>query len=90
MSFERESDARRFLDAMRERLGKFELSLHPDKTRLIEFGRFAATDANGVGSENRNLRVLGLYLRLRAISPRNLLAQREDPSGPHAGQAGGH
>jgi RNA-directed DNA polymerase len=42
--FERESDARRFLDAMRERLGKFELRLHPDKTRLIEFGRFAATD----------------------------------------------
>ena len=29
---------------MRERLGKFALSLHPDKTRLIEFGRFAAAD----------------------------------------------
>ena len=42
--FEHESDARRFLDAMRDRLGKFALSLHPDKTRLIEFGRFAATD----------------------------------------------
>ena len=40
--FEHESDARRFLDAMRDRLGKFALSLHPDKTRLIEFGRFAA------------------------------------------------
>jgi RNA-directed DNA polymerase len=37
-----ESDARRFLDAMRERLRKFALSLHPEKTRLIEFGRFAA------------------------------------------------
>jgi hypothetical protein len=32
------------LDAMRERLGEFALSLHPDKTRLIEFGRFAAID----------------------------------------------
>ena len=32
--FEHESDARRFLDAMRDRLGKFALSLHPDKTRL--------------------------------------------------------
>jgi RNA-directed DNA polymerase len=32
-----ESDARRFLDAMRERLRGFALSLHPDKTRLIEF-----------------------------------------------------
>ena len=49
--FEHESDARRFLDAMRDRLGKFALSLHPDKTRLIEFGRFAATD--------RKLRGLG-------------------------------
>src|SRR5207302_10576921 len=37
-----ESDARRFLDQMRKRLGEFALSLHPEKTRLIEFGRFAA------------------------------------------------
>ena len=37
-----ESDARRFLDAMRERLRGFALSLHPEKTRLIEFGRFAS------------------------------------------------
>src|ERR1700722_7728165 len=44
VGFEHEADARRFLDAMRERLGKFSLSLHPDKTRLIEFGRFAATN----------------------------------------------
>jgi group II intron reverse transcriptase/maturase len=37
-----ESDAQRFLNEMRERLGKYALSLHPEKTRLIEFGRFAA------------------------------------------------
>ena len=42
VGFEHESDARRFLDAMRERLREFALSLHPEKTRLIEFGRFAA------------------------------------------------
>ena len=40
--FEHEDDARRFLDAMRERFEAFSLSLHPDKTRLIEFGRHAA------------------------------------------------
>ena len=40
--FEHEGDARRFLDAMRERFEAFSLSLHPDKTRLIEFGRHAA------------------------------------------------
>jgi RNA-directed DNA polymerase len=44
VGFEREDDARRFLEAMRERLDKFALSLHPDKTRLIEFGRFAAAN----------------------------------------------
>ncbi len=42
VGFQHETDARRFLDAMRERLGEFALSLHPEKTRLIEFGRFAA------------------------------------------------
>ena len=42
VGFQHESDARRFLEEMRERLGKFALSLHPEKTRLIEFGRFAA------------------------------------------------
>jgi RNA-directed DNA polymerase len=42
IGFEHETDARRFLDEMRERLGKFALILHPEKTRLIEFGRFAA------------------------------------------------
>jgi RNA-directed DNA polymerase len=42
VGFERASDASRFLDAMRARLEEFSLSLHPDKTRLIEFGRYAA------------------------------------------------
>jgi RNA-directed DNA polymerase len=42
VGFEHEADARRFWDAMRARLAKFELALHPDKTRLLEFGRYAA------------------------------------------------
>ncbi len=42
VGFQHHIDARFFLDEMRERLGKFALSLHPEKTRLIEFGRFAA------------------------------------------------
>ena len=42
VGFEHEADARRFWDAMRERFEEFALSLHPDKTRLIEFGRHAA------------------------------------------------
>src|ERR1700730_16719003 len=39
VGFQHESDARRFLDEMRERLRKFALSLHPEKTSLIEVGR---------------------------------------------------
>jgi group II intron reverse transcriptase/maturase len=51
VGFEHEGDARRFLDEMRERLQKFALSLHPEKTRLIEFGRLAV--------QNRRARGLG-------------------------------
>src|SRR5712675_1437101 len=51
VGFEYEADARCFLEAMRERLGKFALSLHPGKTRLIEFGRH--------GAANRERRGLG-------------------------------
>jgi group II intron reverse transcriptase/maturase len=49
VGFQHEHDARRFWDAMRERLREFSLSLHPDKTRLIEFGRFAAQNCKKRG-----------------------------------------
>src|SRR6516162_6790404 len=42
MGFEHEGEARRFMADMRQRMEKFALSLHPEKTRLIEFGRYAA------------------------------------------------
>ena len=42
VGFEYEADARRFWEALRVRFEEFALSLHPDKTRLIEFGRHAA------------------------------------------------
>jgi RNA-directed DNA polymerase len=42
VGFEHEADARRFWNEMRERLQEFALTLHPEKTRLIEFGRRAA------------------------------------------------
>ena len=43
VGFEREADARRFLGDLRERFSKFGLELAGDKTRLIEFGRYAAS-----------------------------------------------
>jgi group II intron reverse transcriptase/maturase len=42
IGFREESDAKRCLAALRERFTKFGLELHPEKTRLIEFGRYAA------------------------------------------------
>ena len=41
MGFEHREDAERFLREFGERLAKFGLELHPNKTRLIEFGRYA-------------------------------------------------
>jgi RNA-directed DNA polymerase len=42
VGFESRAEAERFLEEFRERLAKFGLELHAEKTRLIEFGRFAA------------------------------------------------
>jgi RNA-directed DNA polymerase len=44
MGFQHRADAERFLREFKERLAKFGLELHPDKTRLIEFGRYATRD----------------------------------------------
>lgn len=48
VGFQYESDAKQFHEELKERLQKFGLELHPEKTRLIEFGRYA--------SENRKKR----------------------------------
>jgi RNA-directed DNA polymerase len=42
IGFEHQSEAKRCLEALRERFAKFGLKLHDEKTRLIEFGRYAA------------------------------------------------
>jgi RNA-directed DNA polymerase len=49
--FQHRDDAERFLTDLRSRLAEFGLELHPEKTRLIEFGRFAAENR-----ERRGLR----------------------------------
>lgn len=49
MGFQYSDDARRLVEALRERMAKVGLELHKDKTRLIEFGRFAARDRNRRG-----------------------------------------
>jgi RNA-directed DNA polymerase len=44
VGFQHRSDAERFLKELRERFARFRLELHPDKTRLIAFGRYALLD----------------------------------------------
>ena len=84
VGFQHEGDARRFLDELRNRLEEFALSLHPEKTRLIEFGRFAA--------QNRKRRGLGKpetfdFLGFTFIcgkSRRGAPCSTEDPARPNA------
>ncbi len=47
--FQYQEDAKRVLEVLSKRFAKYGLSLHPEKTRLIEFGRFAATNAKRRG-----------------------------------------
>ena len=49
VGFQRKGDAERFWEDLRERMSKFELELHPEKTRLLEFGRFAAQNRQRQG-----------------------------------------
>jgi RNA-directed DNA polymerase len=49
MGFEHREEADRFLTALRDRFAPFGLTLHPDKTRLIEFGRSADRNRRGRG-----------------------------------------
>jgi len=49
VGFQHQADAQRFWAALAQRLATFALTLHPDKTRLIEFGRLAAANRAGRG-----------------------------------------
>ena len=49
VGFQHRADAERFLAELRSRLAKFALELHPEKTRLIEFGKFAVFNRNKRG-----------------------------------------
>jgi|SRR5579859_2309819 len=51
VGFQYQTDADRFLENLRERLARFGLELHPDKTRRIEFGRFAEQNRKRRGED---------------------------------------
>ena len=72
---------------MRERSRKFALSLHPEKTRLIEFGRFAAERRQRRGfGRPETFNFLG-FTSSAARPAREIPDQTEDPTGPHASEA---
>ena len=56
--FEREDDARRVLAVLAKRLGKYGLRLHPEKTRMVEFGRPSKSKRGGSQRE-RSFAMLG-------------------------------
>src|SRR5215467_3859315 len=89
IGFEHETDAKRFLDLLRERMGKFALALHPEKTRLIEFGRMRRQAADSADSASRKPStswVLPSFAEHHAVV---LPDQAEVPERPHAGKAPG-
>jgi group II intron reverse transcriptase/maturase len=59
MGFERQEDAQAIRAAMAERLARFGLTLHPDKTRVIRFGRFALEHARESRSKPETFDFLG-------------------------------
>jgi len=89
VGFQHEADARRFWEAMRERLGKFALTLHPDKTRLIEFGRHAAAnrERRGLGKPE-TFNFLG-FTFICGKSRKGFFLIKRKTRRPHAGEAEG-
>lgn len=59
MGFEDEQDALSMRHALRERFEKFGLELHPDKTRLIRFGRYARQECKRTGTKPETFDFLG-------------------------------
>jgi hypothetical protein len=76
MGFQYREEAERFLRDVAERMGKFGLALPPEKTRLIEFGRFAAERRRkpGLGKPeafvySRKCQTLGVPRQSRRFTP---------------------
>jgi len=68
VGFQYEDDGRCFLEELRERSQRFSLELHPEKTRLIRFGRFAHRDSRRF--DGRRKPETFNFLRIRAGAAR--------------------
>src|SRR5262249_3015717 len=92
VGFQHEHEARTFLDELKGRMGKFELALHPDKTRLIRFGRHAVKQREKLGEgKARNLRLPRLHALLHAVTQMGLVRHRaQDDQEAYASKAAGY
>jgi hypothetical protein len=60
LCFQHREDAEKVMRVLPKRFEKFGLTLHPEKTRLIEFGRYAARNAKKQGKRPATFDFLGL------------------------------
>lgn len=89
MGFQREQDARAMQSALAERLAQFGLELHPDKTRVLRFGRFAREDCEQRGqSKPETFEFLGFtHIAGRCRQGKFLLIRRTSGKKRRATQA---
>lgn len=88
VGFQHRHEAERFLAELRERFAQFGLELHPDKTRLIRFGRFAVQSGRGAGrGQTANLQLPWLHAVLREDAKGRVHGAAPDDAKAVAGQA---
>ncbi len=86
--FEHKADAERFRAELNERMARFALTLHQEKTRLIEFGRFAAAQPRAARSgQAGEFQLPGVHAYLRTHPARRLPASAAVATRPDARQA---
>jgi hypothetical protein len=88
VGFQYRHEAEQFLANLRERFARFGLTLHPDKTRILEFGRFAEENRSRRGEKKAgDLQLPGVYPHLWEDHGRNVHRHPQDDAHEVAGEA---
>ena len=90
LCFQHREDAEKVMRVLPKRFEKYGLTLHPEKTRLIEFGRHAARNAKKQGKTTRELRFPGLQAPLRPQPEGKVHSACEDVGQTAPQRAEGH
>ena len=90
VGFQHQSDAERFLEELRERFRRFNLELHAEKTRILEFGRYRGRATGEAGRRQAgDLQLPGLHARVRQDQAREVHRASADDGRADAGKAQG-